>query len=75
MLEHFADAELAYRRGQIQRSARPSRRANGPSLIQRYRDARRSKSANPVRGASRYESDGPLTRRVEDYWISAATHH
>lgn len=74
MLEHFADAEVAYRRGQIQRSARPSRRATGPSLIRRFRDAHR-KNRNPVRGASRYESDGPLTRRVEDYWISAATHH
>jgi hypothetical protein len=74
MLEHFADAEVAYRRGQIQRSGRPSRRVAGPSLVQRFRDARRSRR-NPVRGASRYESDGPLTRRIEDYWISAATHH
>ncbi|HEY3925647.1 MAG TPA: hypothetical protein VGL75_13880 [Acidothermaceae bacterium] len=74
MLEHFADAEVAYRRGQIHRSGRPSRRTAGPSLIQRYRDARRLRR-NPVRGASRYESDGPLTRRVEDYWLRAATHH
>ena len=74
MLEHFADAELSYRRGQIQRSGRPSRRSTGPSLIQRFRDARRQ-NRNPVRGASRYESDGPLTRRVEDYWLRAATHH
>jgi hypothetical protein len=74
MLEHFADAEVAYRRGQIQRSGRPGRKLAGPSLLQRFRDSRRS-HRNPVRGASRYESDGPLTRRVEDYWISAATHH
>jgi hypothetical protein len=74
MLEHFADAEVAYRRGQIQRSGRPSRRVAGPSRFQRFRDARRS-NRSPVRGASRYESDGPLTRRIEDYWISSATHH
>ncbi len=74
MLGHFADAELAYRRGQIRRSGRPSHRHTGPSLIQRYREARR-KNRNPVRGALRYESDGPLTRRVEDLWLSAATHH
>ena len=74
MLEHFADAEMAYRRGRFQRSARAGRRVAGPSLLQRFRDARRSRR-NPVRGASRYESDGPLTRRLEDHWISAATHH
>lgn len=74
MLEYFTDAELAYRRGQIQHSGRAARRPSGPSLLQRFRDARRSRR-NPVRGASRYESDGPLTRRIEDYWISAATHH
>jgi hypothetical protein len=74
MLEHFTEAELAYRRGQIQRSGRPARHPAGPSLLQRVRDARRNRR-NPVRGASRYESDGPLTRRIEDYWISAATHH
>jgi hypothetical protein len=74
MLEHFAAAEVAYRRGQVQRSGRPTHRTAGPSLIQRYRNARRN-NRNPVRGASRYESDGPLTRRVEDYWLSAATHH
>lgn len=74
MLEHFADAELAYRRGQIHRSGRPSRKLAGGSRLQRFREARRSRR-NPVRGASRYESDGPLTHRVEDYWIRAATHH
>jgi hypothetical protein len=74
MLEYFTDAELAYRRGQIQRSGRAARQPVGQSRLQRFRDARRSRR-NPVRGASRYESDGPLTRRIEDYWISAATHH
>ena len=74
MLEHFADAELAYRRGQLQGSARARRQPAGPSLLQRFRDARRSRR-NPVRGASRYESDGPLTRRLEDYWINASPHH
>lgn len=74
MLEHFADAEVAYRRSQLQRSGRPARHPAGPSLRQRFREARR-RSGNPVRGASRYESDGPLTRRIEDHWISAATHH
>lgn len=74
MLEHFAEAELAYRRGQIQRSGRARRQLADRSLLQRFRDARRGRR-NPVRGASRYELDGPLTRRVEDYWISAATHH
>ncbi len=52
----------------------PSRPVAGPSLLQRFRDARRSRR-NPVRGASRYESDGPLTRRLETQWINAATHH
>ena len=74
MLEHFAEAELAYRRGQIQRSGRARRQPADRSPLQRFRDARRNRR-NPVRGASRYELDGPLTRRVEDYWISAATHH
>jgi hypothetical protein len=74
MLEHFADAEVAYRRGQIRRSGRPGRHNVDGSLLQRYRDARR-RNRNPVRGASRYESDGPLTGRVEDYWLRAATHH
>ena len=75
MLEYFTDAELAYRRGQVQRSARPSRRPAGPSLVQRLRDARRTRR-DPVRGAMRYESDGPLTRRLDNsYWISAAPHH
>ena len=74
MLEHFADAELAYRRGRLQSSARARRHSAGPSLLQRFRDARRSRR-NPVRGASRYESDGPLTRRIETQWINAAPHH
>jgi hypothetical protein len=72
MLEYFTDAELAYRRGQVQRSR--GVRQPSSSRLQRFRDARR-KNRNPVRGASQYESDGPLTRRVQDYWISAATHH
>jgi hypothetical protein len=74
MLEYFTDAELAYRRGQIQRSGRAGRQLAGPSLLQRVRDAHRSRR-NPVRGASRYESDGPMTRRLENHWINAATHH
>jgi hypothetical protein len=74
MLEYFTDAELAYRRGQLQRSGRSGRQLAGPSWLQRFRDARRSRR-NPIRGASRYESDGPVTRRIEDYWISAGTHH
>ena len=74
MLEYFTDAELAYRRGQLQRSGRPGRQLASPSLLQRFREARGSRR-NPVRGASRYESDGPVTRRIEDYWISAAPHH
>ena len=75
MLEHFADAEIAYRREQLRNSARARHQLAGPSLLQRFRDARRSRRNNPVRGASRYESDGPLTRRLEDYWINAAPHH
>ena len=74
MLEQFADAELAYRRGQLQSSGRARRQLAGPSLLQRFRDARRSRR-NPVRGASHYESDGPLTRRLETHWMNAATHH
>jgi hypothetical protein len=75
MLEHFTEAELAYRRGQIKRSGRPNHRTAGPSLLQRFRDSRRSRRRDPIRGASVYELDGPLTRRREDYWISAAPHH
>ena len=74
MLESFTDAEIAYRREQLQRSGRAGRSLGSSSLLQRFRDARRSRR-NPVRGASRYESDGPLTRRIETQWINAATHH
>jgi hypothetical protein len=74
MFEYLVEAELANKRRQFQRNFRPSRQITGPSLLQRIRAARHSRR-NPVRGALRYESDGPLTRRIEDYWISAATHH
>ena len=76
MLEYFVEAELAERRRQIERSGRgrTGHQIAGPSLLQRFREARRRRH-NPVRGASRYESDGPLTGRTQDYWISAATHH
>ena len=74
MLQHFADAEMAYRREQLQSSGRARRQPVGPSLLQRLRDARRRRG-NPVRGASQYESDGPMTRRVESHWLNAATHH
>jgi hypothetical protein len=74
MLEYFVEAELAERRRQIERSGRGRHQIAGPSLLQRFREARRRRR-NPVRGASRYESDGPLTRRTQEYWISAATHH
>lgn len=73
MLENFTEAELAYRRGQIQRSGRAARHPAGASLLQRFREARRNRR-DPVRGALRYESDGPLTRRTQDYWLGAATH-
>jgi len=74
MLPSFTDAEIAYRREQLQRSGRSGRSLAGPSLLQRFRAARRSRR-DPVRGASRYESDGPLTRRLETQWINAAPHH
>lgn len=74
MFEYLVEAELANRRRQFQRNFHADRQLAGPSPLQRIRDARRSRR-NPLRGASRYESDGPLTRRVEDYWISAGTHH
>lgn len=74
MLPSFTDAEIAYRREQLQRSGRAGRPVAGPSLRQRFREARRNRR-NPVRGASRYESDGPLTRRLETQWINAVTHH
>jgi hypothetical protein len=74
MLEYFVEAELANRRRDIERRGRGGRQIAGPSLLQRIRDARRSRR-DPVRGASRYESDGPLTRQLQDYWISAGTHH
>ena len=74
MHEYTLEAELAYRREHMPRSGRTSRPLAGPSLLQRFRDARRSRR-DPVRGALRYESDGPLTRRLEQSWIWAAPHH
>ena len=41
MLEYLAEAELAYRRGQIERSGHARRPIAGPSLLQRFRDVRR----------------------------------
>jgi hypothetical protein len=74
MLEYMVEAELANKRRQFQRNFRTGRRIAGPSLFQRIRHGRHTRRS-PVRGALRYESDGPLTRRVEDYWLSAASHH
>jgi hypothetical protein len=73
--QDFVEADLAYRRERLERSFtahRPER-----SLIQQLRGALRNRRG-PVRGASRYELDGPLTRRVsplEDYRVVAAPHH
>ena len=77
MFEYLVEAEMANKRRQFQRSSRSGRQIAGHSLLQRIRHARHARHSqrNPVRGALRYESDGPLTRRIEDYWISAATHH
>jgi hypothetical protein len=74
MFEYLVEAELANKRRQFQRNFHAGRRIAGPSLLQRFLHARRNRS-NPVRGASRYELDGPATRRIQDYWISSATHH
>ena len=73
MFEYLVEADLAERRRQIERNRRVGRQLAGPSLIQRFREARRRR--DPVRGASRYESDGPVTRRTQDYWLNAASHH
>jgi hypothetical protein len=73
--QDYVEADLAYRRERLQRSftgRRPER-----SLIQQLRIAVRNRRG-PVRGASRYELDGPLTRRVsrlEDCRVVAAPHH
>jgi hypothetical protein len=74
MFEYMVEAELANKRRQFQRNFHAGRRSAGPSLLQRIRNARHTRR-NPVRGALSYESDGPVTRRVEDYWLTAATHH
>jgi hypothetical protein len=74
MLEYFVEAELANRRREIERRGRAGHRIAGPNLLQRFREARRRRR-DPVQGASRYELDGPLTRRTQEYWINAATHH
>jgi len=75
MFEYLVEADLAERRRQIERSSRgrAGRQFAGPSFLQRFREARRRR--DPVRGASRYESDGPLTRRTQEYWLNAASHH
>jgi hypothetical protein len=77
MFEYMVQAEMANKRRQFQRNFHTGRELGGPTLLQRIRHSRHSRQTrrNPVRGALRYESDGPLTRRIEDYWISAATHH
>jgi hypothetical protein len=73
--QDFFDAELAYRRERLQRNfvvRRPQHR-----LVQRVRGALRE-HRNPVRGATRYQFDGPLTRRgtpYESHRIIAAPRH
>jgi hypothetical protein len=72
----YIEAELAYRHERLQRSFDGSHRPHH-SRIQRLRGAFRN-HRNPVRGASRYELDGPLTRRtttLEHYRAIAAPHH
>jgi hypothetical protein len=73
--QDFLEADLAYRRERLQRSfagSRPQR-----SLIARVRGALRERHS-PVRGASGYQLDDPLTRRnttLENYRIVPAPHH
>jgi hypothetical protein len=73
--QDFLEADLAYRRDRLQRSfagGRPQR-----SLFARVRGARRERRS-PVRGASRYQLDGPLTRRnttLASHRIIPAPHH
>jgi hypothetical protein len=73
--QDFFEAELAYRRGRLQRGFAVHRPQH--SLIERVRGALRE-HRNPVRGATRYQLDGPLTRRVttyESHRIIAAPRH
>jgi hypothetical protein len=81
MIEHigqdyFLAAELAYRRERMQRGFGTGHRPQH-SLIERLRSGLRE-HRNPVRGATRYQLDGPVTRRNtarESYRIVAAPHH
>jgi hypothetical protein len=73
--QDFLEAELAYRREQLQRGFAVRRQHH--SLVERVRGALRERR-NPVRGATRYQLDGPLTRRVttyESHRIIAAPRH
>jgi hypothetical protein len=76
----FTQAELAYRRDRIQRSIAAGRRRARVGMVQRLRDTVRQRR-NPVRGAMRYELDGPATRlpvtgpALDSYRVVAAPHH
>jgi hypothetical protein len=73
--QDFIEADLAYKRERLTRSFTGHRPQH--SLIQELRGAWRGRR-NPVRGASQYELDGPLTRRtttLENYRVIAAPHH
>jgi hypothetical protein len=72
----YVEAELAYRHERLQHAFASSHRPQH-SRVQRLRDVLRNRR-NPVRGASRYELDGPMTRRattLENYRVIAAPHH
>jgi hypothetical protein len=71
MLEYLVEAELANKRRQFERSFRAGHQIAGARLLQRFRNARRSRA---TRFAPRYESDGSLTRQLKDRSIGAATH-
>jgi hypothetical protein len=74
--QDFIEAELAYKRERLTRSFAGGRRAQH-GLVEALRNVLRD-HRNPVRGASRYELDGPATRRgatLENYRVITAPHH
>jgi hypothetical protein len=80
MMEHiqqpYVEAELSYRRERLQRSFAGGHQPHR-SLTHWVRGALRNRR-DPVRGASRYQLDGPLTRRntvFDSYCITPAPHH
>jgi hypothetical protein len=73
--QDFIEADIAYKRERLTRSFAHGRRPQH-SLIKELRGVLRGRR-NPVHGASRYELDGPLTRRASTFEnrCAVAPHH